>query len=62
MTEFLPEAGDLIWKDFDPTLGAVRAEHRLAQAADVLPESRFCLFCPNTSHIRPFPTSVVFPD
>jgi len=65
MTAFLPEAGDLIWTDFNPTLGREQADRRPALAvsprAFVL-NTGFVLVCPITSRIRPFPTSVVLPD
>lgn len=65
MTAFLPEAGDLIWTDFNPTLGREQAGRRPALAvsprAFVL-NTGFVFVCPITSRIRPFPTSVVLPD
>jgi mRNA interferase MazF len=63
-TEFLPEAGDLIWTDFDPPLGREQAGRRPALAisprAFVL-NTGFVFVCPITSRIRPLPTSVVLP-
>ena len=65
VTEFLPEAGDLIWTDFNPTLGREHAGRRPALAlsprAFVL-NTGFVFVCPITSRIRPFPTSVVLPE
>ena len=65
VTEFLPEAGDLIWTDFNPTLGREQAGRRPALAlsprAFVL-NTGFVFVCPIASRIRPFPTSVVLPD
>jgi mRNA interferase MazF len=66
MTEpaYVPDAGDLIWTDFDPTRGREQAGWRPAL---VVSASRFTLntglavVCPVTSRIRPFPTSVVLP-
>ena len=63
--EYLPEPGDLIWTDFDPTRGREQAGRRPALAlspkAFVL-NAGFVFVCPITSRIRPFPTSVVLPD
>jgi len=63
--EFLPDAGDLIWTDFDPTLGREQAGRRpalvLSPAAFAL-NTGFVIVCPITTRIRPFPTSVVLPD
>lgn len=63
--EFLPEAGDLIWTDFDPPLGREQAGRRPALAvsprAFVL-HTGFVFVCPITSRVRPLPTSVVLPD
>jgi mRNA interferase MazF len=64
-TEFLPEAGDLIWTDFNPTLSREQGGRRPALAvsprAFVL-NTGLVFVCPITSRIRPFPTSVILPD
>ncbi|TWB35254.1 type II toxin-antitoxin system PemK/MazF family toxin [Nitrospirillum pindoramense] len=65
MTDYRPEAGDLIWTDFDPRLGREQGGRR--PAVVVSPSafwdaSRFAIVCPITSKIRPFGTSVVLPD
>ena len=65
VTEFLPEAGDLIWTDFNPTLGREQAGRRPALALSprsFVLNTGFVFVCPITSRIRPFPTSVVLPD
>jgi len=63
--EFLPDAGDLIWTDFDPTVGREQAGRRPALVvspwAFVL-NTGFVVVCPITAGIRPFPTSVVLPE
>jgi len=63
--QYLPEAGDLIWTDFDPTLGREQAGRRpalvVSPAAFAL-NTGFVIVCPITSRVRPFPTSVVLPD
>ena len=64
-SEFLPEAGDLIWTDFDPPLGREQAGRRLALAISprvFVLSTGFVFVCPITSRVRPFPTSVVLPD
>jgi mRNA interferase MazF len=61
---YLPDAGDLIWTDFDPIVGRERA----GRPALVLSPSVFALntgfaiVCPITNKVRPFPTSVVLPE
>jgi len=64
MTEFLPDAGDLIWTDFDPTLGqqAGRRPALVVSPAALTLNTGFAFVCPITSRVRPFPTSVVLPD
>jgi mRNA interferase MazF len=63
--EYLPDAGDLIWTDFDPTVGREQAGRRpalvVSPAAFAL-NTGFVIVCPITSRVRPFPTSVVLPD
>ena len=64
-TEFLPEAGDLVWTDFDPPLGREQAGRRPALAISprvFVLNTGFVFVCPITSRIRPFPTSVVLPE
>ncbi len=65
MTEFLPDASDLIWTDFDPTLDHEQAGLRPAlvvSPAALTLNTGFAFVCPITSRVRPFPTSVVLPD
>jgi len=62
---YTPEAGDLVWTDFDPTLGREQAGRRpalvVSPAAFAL-NTGFALVCPITSRVRRFPTSVILPD
>lgn len=62
--EYLPDAGHLIWTDFDPTIGREQAGRRpalvISPAAFAL-NTGFVIVCPITTRIRPFPTSVVLP-
>jgi mRNA interferase MazF len=60
-----PEAGDLIWVDFDPRVGREQCGRRPAlvvSPAALWLTSRFVIVCPVTSRVRPFGTSVVLPD
>jgi mRNA interferase MazF len=59
-----PDAGDLIWTDFDPTKGREQASRRLALV--ISPRTFTALtglavVCPIISRVRPFPSSVVLP-
>jgi len=62
--DYLPDAGDLVWTDFDPTLGREQAGRRpaliVSPAAFTL-NTGFAMVCPITRRIRPFPTSVILP-
>jgi mRNA interferase MazF len=61
---YAPDAGDLIWTDFDPVLGREQAGRRPAlvlSAAGFTQNTGLVVVCPITSRIRPFPTSVVLP-
>lgn len=61
---YKPNAGDLIWTDFDPTRGREQAGRRPAlvvSPAAFWENTGRAIVCPITSRIRPFPTSVVLP-
>ncbi len=61
---YVPDAGDLIWTDFDPTVGREQAGRRPAlviSAALFTANTGLAVVCPITSRVRPFPTSVVLP-
>jgi mRNA interferase MazF len=61
---YVPDTGDLIWADFDPTLGWEQAGRRSAlvvSPAVFTENTGFAIICPITSRVRPFPTSVVLP-
>ena len=61
---YAPEAGDLIWTDFDPHVGREQSGRRPAlvvSPADFCRVTEFAIVCPITSHVRPFGTSVVLP-
>jgi mRNA interferase MazF len=61
---YVPEAGDLIWTDFDPRTGREQSGRRPAlvvSPAEFWRATEFAIVCPVTSRIRPFGTSVVLP-
>jgi mRNA interferase MazF len=65
MVAYIPDAGDLIWTDFDPALDHEQAGRRPAlviSSAKFSENTNLAVVCPITSHIRPFPTSVVLPS
>ncbi len=62
---YLPDSGDLIWTDFDPTRGREQAGRRPAlvvSASAFSVNTGLAVVCPITSRVRPFPTSVVLPS
>src|SRR5438132_601948 len=62
--DYVPEAGDLIWADFDPRVGREQSGRRPAlvvSPADFCRVTEFAIVCPITSRVRPFGTSVVLP-
>jgi len=66
MTEpaYAPEAGDLIWTDFDPRVGREQSGRRPAlvlSAQAFFLASAFAIVCPITSTIRNFGSSVRLP-
>ena len=65
MTAEGPEAGDLIWTDFDPGTGREQAGRRPALVVSpraFWQASGFAIVCPVTSRVRPFASSVVLPE
>jgi len=65
VSDYRPEAGDLIWTVFDPRAGREQAGRRPALVVSPAPfweASRFLIVCPITSRVRPFGTSVVLPE
>jgi mRNA interferase MazF len=61
---YAPEAGDLIWTDFDPRVGREQSGRRPAlvvSPAEFCQATEFAIVCPITSRVRPFGTSVVLP-
>jgi mRNA interferase MazF len=61
---YVPDTGDLIWTDFDPTKGREQAGRRPAlvvSPAASTENTGLAVVCPITSRVRPFPTSIVLP-
>ncbi|HEV2300424.1 MAG TPA: type II toxin-antitoxin system PemK/MazF family toxin [Stellaceae bacterium] len=61
---YVPEAGELIWTDFDPRVGREQSGRRPAlvlSPSEFYRASEFAIVCPITSRVRPFGTSVVLP-
>jgi mRNA interferase MazF len=64
VADYVPEAGDLIWTDFDPPHGREQGGRRPAlvmSAGTFSVMTGLAVVCPITSRVRPFPTSVVLP-
>jgi mRNA interferase MazF len=62
---YLPNAGDLIWTEFDPTRGREQSGRRPAlviSSAEFTENTDLAIVCPVTSRVRPFPTSVILPQ
>ena len=62
---YIPEAGDLIWTDFDPRIGREQSGRRPALVVsprDFCRVTEFAIVCPITSRVRSFGTSVVLPS
>jgi mRNA interferase MazF len=62
---YAPDAGDLIWTEFDPRTGREQGGRRPAlvlSPVEFWEASGFAVVCPITSRIRPFGTSVVLPE
>jgi mRNA interferase MazF len=61
---YAPDAGDLIWTDFDPRVGREQSGRRPAlviSPAALYRASAFAIVCPVTSRIRGFGSSVRLP-
>lgn len=64
-TTYEPDAGDLIWTDFDPRVGREQSGRRPALVVSPVVfwrATRFAIVCPITSRVRPFGTSAVLPE
>lgn len=59
-----PDAGDLIWTDFDPRVGREQSGRRpalIVSPAAFCRASGFAIVCPITSRVRPFASSTLLP-
>jgi mRNA interferase MazF len=59
-----PDAGDLVWTDFDPRVGREQSGRRPALVVSPVEfwrASGLAIVCPITSRVRPFGSSVVLP-
>jgi len=64
MTDYAPDAGDVVWTDFNPRTGREQGGRRPALVVSphqFYDGTRFIVVCPITSRIRPFGSSVVLP-
>jgi mRNA interferase MazF len=64
VTGYEPDAGDLVWTDFDPRPGREQGGRRPALVLSPVEFWRatgFAFVAPVTSRVRPFPSSVVLP-
>jgi len=60
--DYIPEAGDIVWLDFDPQSGHEQAGHRPAlviSPATYNGRTGLLLCCPLTSQIKNYPFEVV---
>jgi mRNA interferase MazF len=61
----IPEAGDLVWVNFDPVRGSEQAGARPALVlsdATMHQVCRLAIICPVTSNVAPWPAKVLLPD
>ena len=59
---YVPERGDVVWVDLNPTKGHEQAEHRPAVVLSPYTynaKTHLVLVCPITSHIKGYPFEVV---
>ena len=62
---WLPDAGEVIWVDFDPTVGHEQAGKRPAlvlSPASYNAKTNLLLACAMTSEVKGYPFEVVMPD
>ena len=62
---YVPEAGDIIWTDFDPRVGREQSGRRPAlvvSPSELFAASAFVIVCPITRTIRNFGSSVLLPE
>ena len=62
---YIPDAGDIVWLQFDPKAGRAQAGHRLAlvlSPSAYSAKTNLMLCCPLTTQIKSYPFEVVFTD
>jgi len=65
MTHFIPDRGDIIWLDFDPSLGHEQAGRRPAIVLSSFKYNQkvgLAVVCPITSQIKGYPFEVKIPQ
>ena len=63
-TEYAPDAGDLIWTDFDPRTGREQSGRRPAVVISpraLWEATRFAIVCPISTRLRGWGTNVALP-
>lgn len=63
--DYIPDRGDLVWLDFNPSLGHEQAGYRPAlvlSPADYNTRSGLAVVCPITSQVKNYPFEVPLPD
>lgn len=61
----IPDAGHLVWIDFDPQAGHEQAGRRPALVLSPRPyheKTPLAIVCPITSNVAPYPFKVMLPD
>lgn len=61
-SRYVPDAGDIVWIDFDPQAGHQQAGHRPAvvlSPAAYNTKTSLMLCCPMTTHIKNYPFEVL---
>ena len=62
---YCPDAGDVIWLQFDPQAGREQAGHRPAlvlSPRSYNDRARLCVLCPITNQAKGYPFEVAMPD
>ena len=62
---YIPDAGDIVWLQFDPKAGREQAGHRPALVLSPIAynaKTNLMLCCPLTTQIKSYPFEVVFTD
>lgn len=60
----MPDAGDIVWLNFDPQAGREQAGHRPALVVSSIlynERSGLAIFCPITSKVKGYPFEVIVP-